>query len=63
LRLREGFDLTLFGERTGLPPSSVQASLELAIARGLLVLADGQVRPTVKGFDFLNDLQAIFLAP
>jgi len=41
----------------------VQASLELAIARGLLVLADGQVRPTVKGFDFLNDLHAIFLAP
>ncbi len=62
LRLREGFDLTLFGERTGLPPSSVQVGLETALARELLVLEGGRLRPTIKGFDFLNDLQAIFLA-
>jgi putative oxygen-independent coproporphyrinogen III oxidase len=63
LRLREGFDLAQFGERTGLPPSSVQAGLDLAITRGLLVLHEGRVRPTERGFDFLSDLQTLFLAP
>jgi putative oxygen-independent coproporphyrinogen III oxidase len=61
LRLREGFDLADFGARTGLPPSAVQAALGLAQGRGLLGIEGGRVRPTVRGFDFLSDLQALFL--
>ncbi|MFO1338185.1 MAG: radical SAM family heme chaperone HemW [Burkholderiaceae bacterium] len=62
LRLREGFEFALFTERTGLPPSAIAGGLAKARAMGLLENADGpHVRPTVKGFDFLSDLQALFL--
>jgi putative oxygen-independent coproporphyrinogen III oxidase len=61
LRLREGFALQDFSDRTGLPPSALQQGLDLAQARGLIERELGQVRPTARGFDFLNDLQALFL--
>ncbi len=68
LRLREGFGLRLFTERTGLPLSSVLAPLQQARERGLLEwlgegTADERVRPTARGFDFLSDLTALFLNP
>ena len=61
LRLREGFALADFGARTGLPPSAVQTALAAAQTQGLLTLDGGWVQPTVRGFDFLSDLQAMFL--
>jgi putative oxygen-independent coproporphyrinogen III oxidase len=63
LRLKDGFALASFGERTGLPPSALQQALAAACARGLLALErDGNwVRPTPRGFDFLSDLQAMFI--
>jgi oxygen-independent coproporphyrinogen-3 oxidase len=62
LRLREGFALPLFSERTGLPASAIAAGLAQAREKGLLDRAEGpQVRPSDKGFDFLSDLQEIFL--
>ena len=63
LRLREGFELTRYTERTGMPLSSIKAALAQAEARGLIEsdAAAGVVRPTVRGFDFLSDLQAMFL--
>ena len=68
LRLREGFALADFSERTGLPPSTVEPVLEDARARGLVEFdepAPGvrHVRPTARGFDFLSDLQALFVPP
>jgi oxygen-independent coproporphyrinogen-3 oxidase len=64
LRLRDGFDLARFGERTGLPPSAVLPALAQAQQRGLVDLdAAGWVRPTARGFDFLSDVQALFLPP
>ena len=61
LRLREGVPRTLFTERTGLPASAIDAAVLKAQQRGLL-LADLQcLRPTERGFDFLSDLQAMFL--
>ena len=65
LRLREGFELARFGERTGLPVSAVAAALAQAEQRGLVERdsASDTVRPTVRGFDFLSDLQALFLPP
>lgn len=65
LRLREGFEEALFTERTGLPPSAMAAALERALARGLLERIDtplgSKLRPTARGFDFLSDLQEMFL--
>jgi len=67
LRLREGFDLEDFRQRTGLPLSVLMTTLESARRRGLIEpLSDadpGRVRPTAHGFDFLSDLQALFLPP
>ncbi|MEY2687624.1 MAG: hypothetical protein RL375_1822 [Pseudomonadota bacterium] len=61
LRLREGFDLGLYTERTGLPLSSLAARLDAAEARGLLQRQGQQIIPTERGFDFLSDLQEMFL--
>ncbi|NQW67182.1 MAG: oxygen-independent coproporphyrinogen III oxidase-like protein [Burkholderiales bacterium] len=62
LRLKDGFDLQSFLDRTGLPLSSIDAALDKAVALGLLERDMRQVRPTERGFDMLNDLQALFLA-
>ena len=61
LRLAEGFDLALFAERTGLPMSAIASGLDQAQQRGLLDRDLDRARPTQRGFDFLNDLQTLFL--
>jgi oxygen-independent coproporphyrinogen-3 oxidase len=61
LRLREGFELARFGERTGLPLSVIQKPLDEAERRGLIERDWQWVRPTQRGFDFLSDLQELFL--
>jgi len=62
MRLRHGFGLRDFSERTGLPLSAITPALERAQAQGLLELDFARVRPTTRGFDFLSDLQALFLS-
>ena len=61
LRLKDGFGLSQFSQRTGLSITSIQAALEKAERKGLLERDFSRVRATARGFDFLNDLQAIFL--
>ena len=61
LRLREGFALQDFVQRTGLALSTIEPGLQRAEAKGLLERHSGQVKPTAKGFDFLSDLQQMFL--
>ena len=61
LRLKDGFPLSHFSERTGLPITAIQKGLESAEAKGLLQRDLDRVKPTVRGFDFLNDLQSLFL--
>ncbi|MDO9196058.1 radical SAM family heme chaperone HemW [Rhodoferax sp.] len=63
LRLKDGFDLQQFCERTGLPISAIQKGLEEAERKGLIERDFARVKPSVRGFDFLNDLQALFLPP
>ncbi len=63
LRLKDGFPLSHFSERTGLPITAIQKGLELAEAKGLIERDLDRVKPTVRGFDFLNDLQSLFLPP
>jgi oxygen-independent coproporphyrinogen-3 oxidase len=62
LRLREGFSLEDFRDRTGLPLSSIEPGLQTAIERKWVTLQGQQVQPTVLGFDFLSEVQALFLA-
>ncbi len=62
LRLRDGFVLADYVERTGLPMTSVQKALQEAENMGLIGRDLHRIWPTVKGFDFLSDLQALFLS-
>ena len=62
LRLRGGFDLADYVERTGLAMTSIQKGLAEAEKLGLIDRDLHRVWPTEKGFDFLSDLQEIFLA-
>jgi len=61
LRLRDGFAMSLFTERTGLPVTAIQKPLQEAEARGLIERSLAHVKPTERGFDFLSDLQQLFL--
>jgi putative oxygen-independent coproporphyrinogen III oxidase len=62
LRLRHGFGLREFTERTGLAVTAIQAALEEAERKGLIERDFARVRPTQRGFDFLSDLQELFLS-
>jgi oxygen-independent coproporphyrinogen-3 oxidase len=61
LRLREGFALAGFTERTGLPLTAIEKPLQEAERKGLIERDLARVRPTERGFDFLSDLQSLFL--
>jgi oxygen-independent coproporphyrinogen-3 oxidase len=62
LRLRDGFKLQDFAEKTGLPVSALHTGLEEAERKGLIERDLTSLRPTERGFDFLNDLQSLFLS-
>jgi len=61
LRLPDGFLLADFTERTGLPMTVLQSALTRAEEKGLITRDLQRVAPTTRGFDFLSDLQALFL--
>ena len=61
LRLRHGFSLADFTDRTGLPVTAIQSALAEAEQKGLITRDFQRVVPTERGFDFLSDLQALFL--
>jgi oxygen-independent coproporphyrinogen-3 oxidase len=63
LRLREGVTMQSFLERTGLPPSAIAKAMAQGRAKGLLDPDPALIRATPRGFDFLSDLQELFLAP
>lgn len=62
LRLADGFDPNLFGERTGLSITAIEKALDEAEGKGLLYRDFKVIRPTALGQRFLNDLQEMFLA-
>lgn len=62
LRLTDGFELSLFSERTGLSEQLLELRLRYPIQRGLLSYgSNGIISPTSLGRRFLNDLIACFL--
>jgi oxygen-independent coproporphyrinogen-3 oxidase len=62
LRLKDGFRLQDFADKTGLPLTAIEQGLEEAERKGLIERDWARVKPTRRGFDFLNDLQELFLA-
>ena len=62
LRLRRGFALSDYVERTGLAVTSIAKALDEAERKGLIERDMAHVLPTERGFDFLSDLQALFLS-
>ena len=61
LRLREGFAVLDFTERTGLSLAAIEKPLQQAEQRGLIERDPFRIRATERGFDFLSDLQELFL--
>lgn len=61
LRLTEGFEPARLAERTGQSIAVIEPALQQALSRGLIEHDGARWRPTVRGFDFLSDLQALFL--
>lgn len=60
LRLTEGFTLELFQQRTGLPVTLALAPLQLAKQQGFITLDGDQIKPSLLGRQFLNDLLLLF---
>jgi oxygen-independent coproporphyrinogen-3 oxidase len=60
-RLKDGVPTNAFSERTGLPVSAIDKQLQIAQVQGLLSAQLDLIKPTDKGFDFLSDLQSLFL--
>ena len=56
LRLKQGFDLTLFEQHTGLSADCILAKCEQAIVDGLLQRKGDNFAATDRGYLFLNDL-------
>ncbi len=60
LRLVGGFDLSLFPQRSGLPLGKISHALQRAESDKLIEIADGWLKPTPLGLQFLNDLLMLF---
>jgi putative oxygen-independent coproporphyrinogen III oxidase len=63
LRLVDGVPASLFAERTGYPLALIAQPLAEGVRRGLLDPDPATLKATPLGQRFLNDLQALFLAP
>lgn len=61
LRLKQGFESSLFHDNTGLALNLLLPGLETARSKGLIEFDGTKIQPTELGFSHLNDLQALFL--
>ncbi len=61
LRLKAGFRKKLFETRTKIAINTIMDKLKIAENMGLLIIDGDKIIPSNKGFNFLNDLQALFL--
>jgi putative oxygen-independent coproporphyrinogen III oxidase len=61
LRLTEGFALTLFEARTGMPRAAIADELRRALDAGWIGIDGDHLRPTELGQRFGNDVIALFL--
>lgn len=62
LRLNDGFDPTLFATHAGQPIALVEPMLRAAEDAGLIEWTLKTIRPTEKGYRYLDDLLGLFVA-
>lgn len=62
LRLKQGFESSLFHDNTGLALNLLLPGLETARSKGLIEFDGTKIQPTELGFRHLNELQALFFA-
>ncbi len=61
LRLKKGVNLDTFKQTTFLDTASIQTQIDKGINKGILTLKDNVLKPTDKGYLFLNDCVNLFL--
>jgi putative oxygen-independent coproporphyrinogen III oxidase len=61
LRLRHGFEVSLFEKRTGVTFSEIEKKVDLMVSQGLLVLESGRLSTTERGYRVLNSILEEFL--
>ncbi len=61
LRLKEGFSAKLFESRTGQNFQTIGKQINNAKNLGLIDIMNDRIVPTEKGFNFVNELQEMFL--
>lgn len=61
LRLQQAIPFKLYTDRTGLPTTTIEPILQEAAKKGLIHLTEETFQPTSQGYQFLNDLTAMFL--
>ncbi len=60
LRLNQGFELSMYSQRTGLSATTLEPQLSACIDEGLLERKEMTIRCTVKGRNFLDDVLSRF---
>jgi coproporphyrinogen III oxidase-like Fe-S oxidoreductase len=60
MRLKDGFEQSLFSKTTGLLNAHLQPVLNELEQKGLLDLSNNRIKPTAIGFNFLNDILMAF---
>jgi oxygen-independent coproporphyrinogen-3 oxidase len=61
LRLVDGIDLENFSQLTGCSNRAFSEGVNVGIQKGLLELRGSILKPSASGFNFLNDLQLLFM--
>lgn len=61
LRLIDGFEMSLFQDRTGLNIETLSKPLKSALHKGLLNITSTHIQPTLLGQRFLNEMLTLFL--
>ncbi len=61
LRLKDGFDLNTFKQQTFLDNNVLTKKVNIGISKGLLERVDSHIKPTNKGYLFLNDCVNLFV--
>lgn len=61
MRLKEGVPANLFLQRTGIPLKVMEKELSIAVERKLLDWQLNELKPTIKGQRYLNELLQMFV--
>lgn len=61
LRLRDGFSLDTFEKQSLLSRETIDNQIKIGLDKGLLTVTNNHIKPTDKGYLFLNDCISLFI--